>query len=108
MAAAADAVQDAFVIACDAWVDNGIPANPGGWIATTARRRLIDRLRREAARDAKEALVSVVQEMPSDPAEAEDDRLRLIFTCCHPALGLDARVALTLPHRVRFEYGGDR
>jgi RNA polymerase sigma-70 factor (ECF subfamily) len=106
---AEESVQDAFVTALERWPRDGLPANPGAWITTTARNRAIDRLRRarrfaerqEAlARDVVEA--SVAQEAALEAVEDEmtgslpDDRLRLIFTCCHPALALDARVALTL------------
>ncbi|WP_307857154.1 RNA polymerase sigma factor [Pseudarthrobacter albicanus] len=75
-----------------------MPPNPGAWITTTANRKAIDRLRREALRDSKhkEALV-LHEDRPADPTGAvEDDRLRLIFTCCHPALAMESRVALTL------------
>ncbi|HEY3700862.1 MAG TPA: RNA polymerase sigma factor [Acidimicrobiales bacterium] len=93
---AEDAVQEAFVIALQRWVVDGVPANPGAWITTTAKRRAVDRIRREGRRADKEALVARIRQMPDEPAGLEDDRLRLIFTCCHPALALDARVALTL------------
>jgi RNA polymerase sigma-70 factor (ECF subfamily) len=93
---AEDAVQDAFVVALQRWVVDGIPANPGAWITTTAKRRAVDRIRREGRRADKEALVARIRQMPDDPTGLEDDRLRLIFTCCHPALALDSRVALTL------------
>lgn len=93
---AEDAVQEAFIVAVEDWERNGIPPNPGGWIATTAKRRLIDHLRRDRRRHDRENLVSQVQTMPDDLAENEDDRLRLVLTCCHPALPLDVRVALTL------------
>jgi RNA polymerase sigma-70 factor (ECF subfamily) len=98
---AEDAVQDAFVIALRTWPDTGVPPNPGGWITTTARNRAIDRLRREArGRDllAAAALHDGVDETDATQAgeSIPDDRLRLIFTCCHPALSEPARVALTL------------
>jgi RNA polymerase sigma-70 factor (ECF subfamily) len=104
---AEEAVQDAFISALETWPQRGIPANPGAWITTTARNRAIDRLRRRRrltektetlAREA--ALESELRAMETGPPEDEmqiaDDRLRLIFTCCHPALALEARVALTL------------
>jgi RNA polymerase sigma-70 factor (ECF subfamily) len=108
---AEEAVQEAFVVALEVWPERGLPANPGAWIVTTARNRAIDRLRRRKRlaeksellrRDAQiEAQLAAFQ--PGEPGDAEDemspiadDRLRLIFTCCHPALALDARVALTL------------
>ena len=95
---AEDAVQDAFAEAVRRWPSAGLPASPAGWIITTARNRAIDRLRREAARDGKHAQAALLQ--ADEPREEEgtvrDDRLRLIFTCCHPALGNSVRVALTL------------
>jgi len=93
---AEDAVQDTFLLALERWSRDGVPPNPGAWITAAAKHRAIDRIRREARRVDKEAMVSRVQSMPDDPAGLEDDQLRLIFTCCHPALALDARVALTL------------
>lgn len=88
---AEDALQDAVVVALERWMTAGIPESPGAWLTTVARNRALDRLRREAKRRQKEteALLSFV------PNE-NDDRLQLIFTCCHPALSLEARVALTL------------
>ncbi len=95
---AEEAVQDAFLIAIQRWPADGLPLNPGGWITTTARNRAIDRLRRESSRD--ERHVQAMQLDPRDNDESasavDDDRLRLIFTCCHPALAPEARVALTL------------
>jgi RNA polymerase sigma-70 factor (ECF subfamily) len=93
---AEDAVQDTFLYALRRWTADGIPPNPGGWITTTAKRRAIDLIRREVRRADKEALVARLETMPDDVGGLEDDRLRLVFTCCHPALTLDARVALTL------------
>jgi RNA polymerase sigma-70 factor (ECF subfamily) len=100
---AEDAVQDAFAAAIATWPRDGVPANPGAWITVAARRRAIDRLRRDRSlADRTDRLAELArldaQEHPSDAEESavEDDRLRLIFTCCHPALGLPARVALTL------------
>jgi RNA polymerase sigma-70 factor (ECF subfamily) len=100
---AEDAVQDAFAAAVATWPRDGVPMNPGAWIMTTARRKAIDRLRRNrsiADRAARLADLgrAVAQEHPvmSDESAIGDDRLRLIFTCCHPALALPARVALTL------------
>ena len=100
---AEDAVQDAFAAAVATWPRDGVPANPGAWITVAARRRAIDRLRRDRAlADRAGRLADLVrldsQEHPVGPDEStvEDDRLRLIFTCCHPALALPARVALTL------------
>ena len=95
---AEEAVQDAFATAVQRWPATGVPASPAGWIITTARNRAIDRLRREAARDDKHAQAALLHERGASPeaGPVHDDRLRLIFTCCHPALGTAARVALTL------------
>jgi RNA polymerase sigma-70 factor, ECF subfamily len=103
---AEEAVADAFALAAARWpaLDDGVPPNPGGWIVTTARRRAIDRLRREATREGRQAQAALLA-VPDDDGGAasaqevgpvEDDRLRLLFTCCHPALAAPARVALTL------------
>jgi RNA polymerase sigma-70 factor (ECF subfamily) len=101
---AEDAVQDAFVVASDLWRREGMPPNPGGWIVTTARNRAIDDLRRSArGRELREQLGAIAQKSRDPGAEergqdgpVKDDRLRLIFTCCHPALRPEHRVALTL------------
>ncbi|WP_409331816.1 RNA polymerase sigma factor [Trujillonella humicola] len=96
--AAEEAVQDAFLAAVQRWPDDGVPPSPGGWIITTARNRAIDRIRREAGRDARHrqaALLAVPDPLPEEGA-VRDDRLRMLFTCCHPALAPAARVALTL------------
>jgi RNA polymerase sigma-70 factor (ECF subfamily) len=96
---AEDAVQEAFVTALDRWSRDGLPDNPGAWITTTARNRAIDRLRREARlRTKTEALgrLADLEALDDEMGDIPDDRLRLIFTCCHPALPLDSRVALTL------------
>jgi RNA polymerase sigma-70 factor, ECF subfamily len=93
---AEDAVQDTFITAMDRWSVDGVPANAGAWVTAVAKRRAVDRIRREGRRADKEILVARLGEIPDDPDQLDDDRLRLIFTCCHPALALDARVALTL------------
>ena len=102
---AEEAIQEAFVVAADRWQSGGLPDNPAAWITTTAKRKAIDRLRRErvradkyAAMDRPDAMGQEEFEMVEDDGESslQDDRLRLIFTCCHPALSLEARVALTL------------
>jgi RNA polymerase sigma-70 factor (ECF subfamily) len=94
---AEDAVQDAFTEAVRRWPGSGLPPSPAGWIITTARNRAIDRFRREAARDDRHAQAALLHaEQPSEAEAVPDDRLRLIFTCCHPALGTTAQVALTL------------
>jgi len=96
---AEEAVQDAFAIALDRWPQNGIPDNPGAWVTATARNRAIDRLRRERQRSGKTEAAQRIRDleaMGDDMHEIPDDRLRLIFTCCHPALPLESRVALTL------------
>jgi len=95
---AEEAAADAFATAVDRWRAEGVPPNPGGWLTTTARRKAIDRLRRESRRDEKH---QAAQRMATTAAEEttsaiDDDRLRLIFTCCHPEIPLEARVALTL------------
>jgi RNA polymerase sigma-70 factor, ECF subfamily len=95
---AEEAVQEAFVAAVRRWPETGLPPSPAGWIVTTARNRAIDRHRRESSRDARHAEAAVLH-VVGDPIEegaVRDDRLRLIFTCCHPALGRPAQVALTL------------
>jgi RNA polymerase sigma-70 factor, ECF subfamily len=91
-------VQDAFLTAVQRWPVDGVPPSPAGWIVTTARNRAIDRLRREGARAGKhaEAALLRVQTEPEEVGAVQDDRLRLIFTCCHPALAVPAQVALTL------------
>jgi RNA polymerase sigma-70 factor (ECF subfamily) len=101
---AEESVQDAFVSALEHWPRDGLPPNPGAWITTTARRKAIDRLRRAKNLAAKtDALAQLQAAESEDPADmalerpvVEDDRLRLIFTCCHPALARDAQIALTL------------
>jgi RNA polymerase sigma-70 factor, ECF subfamily len=99
---AEDAVQEAFAIALGKWPGDGLPPNPGGWITTTARNRAIDRLRRESRGRELLSEVAVLSPGNGDPGMSgeagpvEDDRLRLIFTCCHPALAAEAQVALTL------------
>jgi RNA polymerase sigma-70 factor (ECF subfamily) len=98
---AEEAVQDAFAEAVKRWPESGVPPSPAGWIITTARHRGIDRFRREATREERQAQ-AVALAAPDEPAAPEeegavhDDRLRLIFTCCHPSLGMPAQVALTL------------
>jgi RNA polymerase sigma-70 factor (ECF subfamily) len=95
---AEEAVQDAFTEAVQRWPSAGLPPSPAGWIITTARKRVIDRLRREGSRDDRHRQAADLP-APDGPAEelaVTDDRLRLIFTCCHPALGTAAQVALTL------------
>jgi RNA polymerase sigma-70 factor, ECF subfamily len=96
---AEEAVQDAFAAAAARWPSAGLPPSPAGWIITTARNRAIDRLRREASRAdryAQAALLHARDEPEQPEAAVRDDRLRLIFTCCHPALATAAQVALTL------------
>ncbi|MGV1007698.1 MAG: RNA polymerase sigma factor [Dermatophilaceae bacterium] len=95
---AEDAAGDAVVAAVEDWRAHGIPPNPGGWLTTTATRRAIDRIRRESARPAREASSQLLTEddPPAPTGAIGDDRLRLVFTCCHPALAPEARVALTL------------
>src|SRR3712207_1261720 len=96
--AAEEAVQDAFLTAVQRWPTDGVPPSPAGWIVTTARNRAIDRLRPETARAGKHAEAALLHanREPQEVGPVADDRLRLIFTCCHPALGTAAQVALTL------------
>jgi len=95
---AEDAVQDAFTTAVARWPADGVPPNPGAWIVVTARRRAVDRLRREATRDDKhaQAALLLVKDKPEPVGPVSDDQLRMLFTCCHPALAPASRVALTL------------
>ena len=96
---AEEMVQEAFVIASERWPETGLPPNPGGWITTTARNRGIDRLRREASRHDRHAQAALLRAdaEPVEPVgDVKDDRLRLIFTCCHPALAQNVQIALTL------------
>lgn len=99
--AAEDALQEAVVVALERWPLDGVPDRPGAWLLTTARRKAIDRIRREAKRGekqtaAQELLAADGDEDDTDMTTISDDRLRLIFTCCHPALAVEAQVALTL------------
>ena len=96
---AEDAVQDAFTTALDRWPRTGIPDNPGAWIVSAARNRAIDRIRRERVLADKTALLARLESLPTDPVDVSslpDERLALLFTCCHPALALDVQIALTL------------
>jgi RNA polymerase sigma-70 factor (ECF subfamily) len=95
---AEEAAQDAFAIAAERWPREGVPANPGGWLTATARNRAIDRIRRDRTLAAKTRLLEVPQAVEDDVFETTfpDERLELVFTCCHPALATDAQVALTL------------
>ncbi len=95
---AEEAAAEAFTVAVERWPLDGVPPNPGAWLTTTANRRAIDRIRRESKRDDKQKeAVAMHDDTPHEPLGAiEDDRLRLLFTCCHPALAPEARIALTL------------
>ncbi|MEJ7833851.1 MAG: sigma-70 family RNA polymerase sigma factor [Nocardioides sp.] len=95
---AEEAASAALLVALEKWPTDGTPPNPGGWLTTTAARRAIDRIRREQQRDVKhQAALMTYDDTPHEPTGiVDDDRLRLIFTCCHPALAPEARVALTL------------
>ncbi|MEY9876709.1 RNA polymerase sigma-70 factor (ECF subfamily) [Streptacidiphilus sp. MAP12-33] len=97
---AEEAAAEAFATAVERWAEDGVPPNPGAWLTTTAQRKAIDRIRRESRREAKQqeaGMAGMWQDAPPEPVGAvEDERLRLVFTCCHPALAPDARVALTL------------
>jgi RNA polymerase sigma-70 factor (ECF subfamily) len=96
---AEEAAAEAFATAVERWPADGVPPNPGAWLTTTATRKAVDRIRRENKRDAKHKEAQMVyddDDPPEPPGAIDDDRLRLIFTCCHPALAMQARVALTL------------
>jgi RNA polymerase sigma-70 factor (ECF subfamily) len=95
---AEEAAGEAFVAALERWPESGVPPNPGGWLTTTAGNRAIDRIRRENQRDAKhQAALMYYDDTPHEPTgPVEDDRLRLLFTCCHPSLAPEAQIALTL------------
>lgn len=94
---AEESAAEAFATAAERWPVDGIPPNFGAWLTTTATRKAIDRIRRESSRDARHREAHLVYDTQSEPVGAvDDDRLRLIFTCCHPALALEARIALTL------------
>lgn len=95
---AEEAVQEAFAIAAERWPRDGVPASPAGWLTTTARNRAIDRIRRDRTLAAKSHLLIVpeVEEDTMEPTTFPDERLELIFTCCHPSLALEGQVALTL------------
>ena len=100
---AEDAVQEALEVALGTWPIEGVPDRPGAWITATARRKAIDRLRRDVNRARKQELLARLESRPvdevgseEDPTVIADDQLRLIFTCCHPALSTDAQIALTL------------
>ena len=95
---AEEAAQEAFAIAAERWPREGTPDNPRAWLVTTARNRAIDRIRRDRTRSEKTKLLDVPEpvEMEIEDTEIPDERLELLFTCCHPALALDAQVALTL------------
>ena len=95
---AEEAAGEALVVALEKWPVSGVPPNPGGWLTTTGANRAIDRIRRENQRDAKhQAALMMVDDSPHESTgPVEDDRLRLLFTCCHPALAPEARIALTL------------
>ena len=96
---AEESVQDAFAVALERWPTSGLPPSPAGWILTTARNKALDRIRRESTREARHAEAALLHAAADEPEErgpVDDDRLRLVFTCCHPALAPEAQVALTL------------
>jgi RNA polymerase sigma-70 factor, ECF subfamily len=94
---AEDAAAEAFAAAVERWPADGVPPNPGAWLTTTANHKAIDRIRRESKRDSKQKEAQMVYDDPVEPLGViDDERLRLIFTCCHPALAMETRVALTL------------
>ena len=93
-----DVAEDATAAAVERWPHDGVPPNPAGWLTTTAARKAIDRLRHESQRERKHEAAHLLYHAgsPEPTGAVEDDRLRLVFTCCHPALAMDARVALTV------------
>lgn len=93
---AEDALQEATVVALERWSDDDLPSNPGGWLMTTARNKALDRLRREAKRSAKEEEAMRLLDEAPPPPDDRDDRLRLLFTCCHPAIAPVSQIALAL------------
>jgi len=95
---AEEAVQDAFTVAVRRWAESGPPPSPAGWIITTARNRAVDRLRRESSREDRHAQAALLHadREPAEMSDVADERLRLVFTCCHPALAPEVQVALTL------------
>ena len=94
---AEEAAAEAFAVAVERWQADGVPPNPGGWLTTTAGNKALDRLRREGKRDDKHRQAQMIDSAPPEPLGAiDDDRLRLLFTCAHPALAMEARTALTL------------
>jgi RNA polymerase sigma-70 factor (ECF subfamily) len=93
---AEEMAAEAFATAVERWPVDGVPPNPGGWLTTTAHRKAIDRIRRENRRDEKHREALMLIDTPEPLGAIDDDRLRLVFTCCHPALAMEARIALTL------------
>jgi RNA polymerase sigma-70 factor, ECF subfamily len=93
---AEEAAAEAFATAVERWPADGVPPNPGAWLTTTANRKAIDRIRRENKRRDKQREAQLLYDPPEPPGAIDDERLRLIFTCCHPALAMETRVALTL------------
>jgi RNA polymerase sigma-70 factor, ECF subfamily len=93
---AEEMAAEAFAVAVERWPADGVPPNPGAWLTTTAQRKAIDRLRRETRREEKHKEALMLSDAPEPLGVIDDDRLRLVFTCCHPALAMEARVALTL------------
>jgi RNA polymerase sigma-70 factor, ECF subfamily len=93
---AEEMTAEAFAAAVERWPADGVPPNPGAWLTVTADRKAIDRIRREASRPRKHQEALMLSDAPEPLGVIDDDRLRLVFTCCHPALAMEARIALTL------------
>src|SRR5579864_6194705 len=93
---AEDALQDAVAVALERWPREGVPANPAGWLVAVAKNRAIDQIRRNRTLERKTELLERLEPQPMEETAIPDERLSLVFTCCHPALGIESQIALTL------------